>query len=175
VRLIPSILALLVACSLAATATAAGPKHQVDRGVVQSVSASRIALRELDGGLVSIAVGPQTRVVLNGRAASLADIQPGFVAAVSHNGDGPATAIRAFGRVQAIVDSGVIVSRARRALTIRTGGGTTLSFRITSRTTIRWRGLLVRAAALRPGRFAQVAHTPGGEALRVVVRLRGPA
>jgi hypothetical protein len=174
-RLISGFVALLVACSLAGTAMAAGPKHEVDRGVVQSVSPSRIVLRELDGGLVSIAIGADTHVFLNGRPAALGDIQPGFVAAVTHKGDEPATAIRAFGRVQPAVDSGVIVSRKGRVLTIRTDDGGTRSFQITLRTRIRWRGLPARVGALRAGRFAEVAHTSGGEALRIVIRLRRQA
>jgi len=175
VRLISGIVALLVACALVGTATAANPKHQVDRGVVQSVSASRIVLRELDGSLISIAIGPQTHVFLNGRRAAITDVQPGFVAAVTHKGSDPAMAIRAFGRVQPSVDRGVIVTRTAHVLTIRTDAGSTMSFRITPRTRIRWRGLPVRLGALRPGRFAEVAHTADGEALRIVVRLRGPA
>jgi len=174
VRLISCLVALLVAYSLAGTATAAGPKHEVDRGVVQSVSPSHIVLRELDGGVLTISVGPRTHVFLNGRPAALTDIQPGFVAAVTRKGDEPALAIRAFGRVQATVDRGVIVSRVGRVLTIQTDDGATMSFRLTVRTKIRWRGLPVRLAALRAGRFAEVTHTTGGEALRIVVRLRGP-
>jgi hypothetical protein len=173
VRLISGIVALIIACSLAGTATAAPRKHEVDRGVVQSVSESLIVLRELDGGLVSLAVGPRTHVFLNGRPAALTDIRPGFVAAVTHDGDEPATAIRAFGQVQATVDRGVIVSRAARVLTIRTDDGVTMRFRITLRTKIRWRGLPAGIGALRRGRFAEVAHTAGGEALRIVVRARG--
>jgi len=174
VRLISGLfVALLVACSLAGTATAArGPKHQVDRGIVQSVSASQIVLRELDGSVVSIAVDSGTQVFLNGRPAALTDIQPGFVALVAHNGQDPALTIRALGRVQPAVDSGVIVSRTGVVLKIRTADGATMSFRITVRTKIRWRGLPARVAVLKPGRYATVVHTAAGEALRVAVRIR---
>jgi hypothetical protein len=175
-RLISGFVALLVACSLAGTATAArGPKHQVDRGIVQSVSASQIVLRELDGSVVSIGVDADTQVFLNGRPAALTDIQPGFVALVAHNGDDAALTIRALGQVQPAVDSGAIVSRTGVVLRIRTADGTTMSFRLTARTKIRWHGLPARVAALRPGRFATVVHTASGEALRIVIRLRGPA
>ena len=66
----------------------------------------------------------------------------------------------------------MVVSRAARELTIRTDAGETKSFRITPRTKIRWHGLPVRIAAIRPGRLVEVTHTPVGEALRIVIRAR---
>ena len=171
-RLLSGLAALLAALSLAGTAAAATHELQVNRGVVQPISSSSIVLRELDGSIVPLAVGPDTRVLLNGLPATLADIQPGFVAAVVHDGTQPARAIRAFGRLQATVDRGVVVSRAAHVLTILTDAGEAMSFRITQRTKIRWHGLPARIAALRPGRFVEVAHTPAGEALRVAIHAR---
>ena len=54
-------------------------------------------LRELDGSTASLAVGPKTRVKVNGLLATLTDIRPGFVATVVHNGAKPAQVVRAFG------------------------------------------------------------------------------
>ena len=171
-RPVAALVTLLVSGLLAApvAATAASHTREVDRGVVQSVAATHIVLRELDGTLVSVAVTPGTRVFVNGRRAALADLQPGFVAAVTHNGPAPATAVRAFGRVQTTVDHGVVVSREGRILTIRTDAGAALTFRLTLRTKIRFRGLPARLGAVRAGRLADVTHTPGGEAVRVVLR-----
>ena len=56
-------------------------------------------LRALDGTEVTVAVGPATRVRLNGRAATLAMVRRGFVAEAVTAGNGPALVIRAFGRV----------------------------------------------------------------------------
>ena len=100
--------ALLVATlTVAGTANASSTSLTIDRGVVQSVSQAQIVLRELDGSSVSLAVGPNTRVLLNGLPAQLGDIQPGFVAAVTHNGARPARVVRAFGRVAPVIDRGV--------------------------------------------------------------------
>jgi hypothetical protein len=171
-RWIPGLAALVAALAFAGTTDAATTALSTDRGVVQSVSATKIVVRELDGSTVSIAIGAATRVRVNGLAATLADVRPGFVAAVTHDGAAPAVFIRAFGRVEPVVDRGTIVSLVARQLTIRAGSGASLTFRVTARTRIRWRGLPATRAALRPGRFAIVDHTPAGEALRIAVRPR---
>jgi hypothetical protein len=165
---------LVFASALAFAGTAAGGTRalQIDRGVVQTVSPARLVLRELDGSLVTIAVGPRTRVRVNGLASAVAVIRPGFVATAVHDGDAPAVAIRAVGRVVSMVDRGTAVSLVFNRLTIRTASGASLVFRITPRTRIRVRGLPATLAALRPGRVVDVAHDAAGNALRIAVRPR---
>jgi hypothetical protein len=170
VRPLISLVAIVSALALAGTATAATRTLTVDRGVVQSVSSTLIVLRELDGSTVALQVGARTRVLLNGQPATLTDIRPGFVAAVTHNGSAPARVVRAFGRVTPTVDSGVVVSVSRRVLVIRKPDGATLTFQVTARTKIRWRGLPATIAAVRPGRLVQVTYTQGGAAIRIAVR-----
>jgi hypothetical protein len=68
---------------------------QIDKGVIVSVSATLIVLRQIDGGFVSVGVGPQTVVVLNNAPASLSELRPGYLAAVLHHGAQPAREIRA--------------------------------------------------------------------------------
>jgi hypothetical protein len=169
-RSIVRLVAVLSALSLAGAGSAFARGAVLDRGVVQSVSTTRIVLRELDGRTIEIVVGPLTRVLVNGGPAALLDVQPGFVAAVRHDGSAPARVIRAFGRLQQLVDRGVVVSMAPRRLVIRRVAGDMLSFRVTFRTRFRWRGLAATAAAVRPGRVVDVSHTPGGVAVRVAVR-----
>jgi hypothetical protein len=70
----------------------------VDRGVVRAVSASLILLRRADGTTLAIAVGPSTRVLVNGQPATIASVGRGMTAAVRHAGSHPALAIRARGR-----------------------------------------------------------------------------
>jgi hypothetical protein len=170
VRLLISLTAVVSALALTGTATSATHALTVDRGVVQSVSSSRIVLRELDGSTASFQVGARTRVLLNGRPATLADILPGFVAAVAHNGSAPARVVRAFGRTSPAIDSGVVVSVSRRVLVIRTPDGATMRFEVTARTTFLLRGLPATIAAVRPGRLVKVTHTQGGAAIRIAVR-----
>lgn len=157
--------ALLVAIlTVGGTARAARTALTIDRGVVQSVSPTQIVLRELDGSSVSLAVGPNTRVLLNGLPAQLGDIQPGFVAAVTHNGSRPARVVRAFGRVAPIVDRGVVVSASPEQLVIRRLAGGLLTLKLTAATRIRLNGGPATVADIRPGMLARVTHTRAGVA-----------
>jgi hypothetical protein len=49
------------------------------RGVVQSVSARAVVLKELDGSSVSVPVDATTRVFVDGKPASLGAVKPGFL------------------------------------------------------------------------------------------------
>ena len=164
----PRRLAVLVAClatlGLAGAASAAVGELEIDRGIVQSVSATQIVLRELDGSSVALAVNADTRVLLNGSPAQLADVKPGFVAAVGHNGTRPARYVRAFGRVATNVDRGVIASVSGRRFTLRRADGSVLSLRITASTRVRLNGLPATVAAIRTGRLARVTYTADGTA-----------
>jgi hypothetical protein len=56
-------------------------KHQAhtvsyDRGRVQSVGTSSVTLKERDGSVWTIAVGPGTKVTIDGRVAPLAQVRP---------------------------------------------------------------------------------------------------
>ena len=53
----------------------AGPRAPV----VQSVGAAAVVVTRANGTTRAIAVGPATRILLNGRAATLADLRPGDV------------------------------------------------------------------------------------------------
>ena len=164
----PRHLVVLVACLttlvVAGTASAGLRDLTIDRGIVQSVSASQIVLRELDGSSVALTVNGATRVLLNGSPAQLADIQPGFVAAVAHNGSKPARAIRAVGRIATTIDRGVIASVSGRQFVLRLVDGSSLTLRITPRTRVRLNGSPATTAAIRPGRLARVMHTADGKA-----------
>ena len=159
--------------ALAGTASAGLRDLTIDRGIVQSVSASQIVLRELDGSSVALAVNDTTRVLLNGSPAALTDIQPGFVAAVAHNGQRPARVIRAFGRVATTVDRGAIASVSARQFVLRRPDGSLLALRITPATRVRLNGLSATPEAIRPGRFARVTYTADGRAKLVQLFGRG--
>ena len=47
-----------------------------DQGRVQAVTPTSLTLRELDGSVVTIAVSSATRVVIDGRVASIAAVRP---------------------------------------------------------------------------------------------------
>jgi hypothetical protein len=163
-RPLATIVVAVAALAFAATAGAGSGGLTVDRGIVQFVSSSQIVLRELDGSSVSLAVDGSTVVRLNGLPAGLAEIQPGFVAAVLHSGPRPARAIRAFGRVATSVDSGVIASVEPGRFALRRADGSLITLRTTPSTRVRLNGRPATTAAIRPGRLARVTHTSDGRA-----------
>jgi hypothetical protein len=166
IAIVATLAVVLVVPGLAA-ARAAAPT--IDRGVVQSVSATEIVLRALDGSLVQLAVGPLTTVRLNGAPSHLAALRPGFVAEVTHRGDRPAGLVRAFGRVK-VEARGVVTVLSVTTIEVRTAAGT-VTIPLTSTTRFRRHGLPVKRAAAGPGALVTVVHDEGGPA-RVIRVLR---
>jgi hypothetical protein len=83
-----------------AASSVASPRDRPssERGIVQSVSASGLVLKALDGSTVTVAVDARTRVLLDGRATSIGAVRPGFVVVVTLRGasDQPALQVEAF-------------------------------------------------------------------------------
>lgn len=172
-RILAPVVALL-AIVLPAAATAARADLTVDRGIVQSVADGQIVLRALDGGVESFTVAATTRVKLNGVRVALAEIQPGFVAAVVHDGLAAATLIRAFGR-PTVTERGIVTVLARASITFRTSAGTLVTVPLTAATRFRFRGLLARRTLARPGALVAVRQIGGGPATVVNVLERARA
>ncbi len=174
-RAVRTVLVVVTALALAlpALAEAGRGKVVIDRGVVQSVSATEITLRELDGAVVPIAVGPSTRVQVNGAPARLEDVRPGFVAAVQHRGTEPALSVRAIGKIPVLVDRGIVTALSPDAITLRRDDGTTVTIPLDSATRFHRLGAAARRAAARPGAVVAVTHPDGGAA-RVVNVLKRP-
>jgi len=161
--------AVCAALVAAAPSPAAG---RVERGIVQSVAPAAIVLRALDGTEVTVAVGPETRVRLNGRAATLAMVRRGFVAEAVTAASGPALVIRAFGPAAEEAVVGRLVRVRPQVIVVRSGTGERLRIPIT-RATRAWRGAAtVGLRTLRGGMQVQIVRTPKGAA-RVVLVLSG--
>jgi hypothetical protein len=168
--------AALVLAAVCAVLVAAAPSSAagrvVERGIVQSVGPATVVLRALDGSEVAVAVGPATRVRLNGRAATLAMVRRGFVAEAVTSGNGSAVVVRAFGRAAEEAVVGELVRIRPRAIVVRSGTGERLRIPIT-RATRAWRGsATVALRTLRSGMQVQIVRTPKGAA-RVVLVLAG--
>jgi len=160
-----------VCVALVAAAPSAAAGRVVERGIVQSVAPAAIVLRALDGTEVTVAVGPATRVRLNGRAATLAMVRRGFVAEAV-TASGPALVIRAFGRAEEEAVVGRLVRVRPQVIVVRSGTGERLRIPIT-RATRAWRGAAtVGLRTLRGGMQVQIVRTPKGAA-RVVLVLSG--
>jgi hypothetical protein len=73
-----------VAVATATTTTTQGA--QTSEGVVQSISPRAVVLRELDGTTVTLEVGPQTVVLIDGNPGALWQVRPGYVVEASSLG-----------------------------------------------------------------------------------------
>jgi len=69
-----------------------------DRGRVTAVGASSLTLREPDGSIVTIQVAAAAVIRLNGRAATFAQIQPGFLVQTLGVDGNPARRVQATAR-----------------------------------------------------------------------------
>src|SRR5438128_565818 len=88
---------VLIAPSFAAAAKPVqGDKAKAGtrEGIVQSVSAKAIVLRELDGRTVTIPVAPSTQVFVDGKRATLHAVKAGFVASVAWKTSRPARVLQ---------------------------------------------------------------------------------
>jgi hypothetical protein len=65
-----------------------------DRGRVQSVTATSLTLRERDGSVWTIAVGPATKLTIDGKAATIAQVLPLEQATTMAVDGGAATFVR---------------------------------------------------------------------------------
>jgi hypothetical protein len=163
--------AVAVGLSFAAAAPAVAADRVVERGIVQSIDATAVVLRALDGTDVTVALGPATRLRLNGTAVSLDRIRPGLVAEAVTVGPGPARVLRAFGRVEPRVERGALFRLRAAALVLRGNAGGRVVIPFGARTTVVRGGRPVRLRSLRPGVQLEVVLAANGSAR--VVRVLG--
>jgi hypothetical protein len=94
-------------------------------GIVQSVSASAIVLRQLDGSTVSVSIGSSTQVFVDGKRASLRDVKAGYVASAAWKAGGSARVLQAFDlSARHAVRVGVVDSVSTGALVVTETGVT---------------------------------------------------
>jgi hypothetical protein len=133
-----------------------------ERGVVQSVSTSGLVLKRLDGSTVAVAVDERTRVLIDGKPASILDVRPGFVAAVSFRGATGHVALEvdAFSTppVPVRVESaaGIVRSVSPAELVLFSLGGSTVRVSLAGETRVVLDGKPASVADLRPGFVAVV-------------------
>ena len=153
----------LAIVGLVAAPHATAADRVVERGIVQSVTPSAVVLRALDGVDVQVAIGPGTRIRLNGRSATLADIRPGFVAETVRHGSHPAVRLRAFGRVAPVTEQGRILAVRGTAIVLRTAVAR-VRIPLTAATVARRQGRLVPLRILRVGLRVEVTRADDGSA-----------
>jgi hypothetical protein len=141
-------------------------QRKVERGVVQSAGGTSIVLRELDGSVVTVAVVPQTQIIVNRQPAGLTSIQPGFVAEVVHFGSGPAVSIVAIGVAKPTRDRGVVQSVGSSSLVLSTSSGP-VTINVGPGTTVSLNGRPAALGELRAGDLAEAAHVGASPAIEI--------
>ena len=121
------------------------------KGIVQSVSAHAIVLRELDGSTVRVPVGPGAHIFVDGKRASHRDVKAGFVASAMWRAGKPAV-LHAFdlSRPNA-VSVGLVDSVSARSLVVTGLGGAPVSILVDAKTRVFVDGKRATLAAVRAG------------------------
>ena len=159
----------LAIAGLVAAPQAIAADRVVERGIVQSVTPSAVVLRALDGVDIEVAIGPGTRIRVNGLPAD-----PGRCSTRLRRRDRSATAcnpavrLRAFGRVGSLTERGRLLAVRDTSLVLRTGAGR-VRIPLTSATLVRRQGRLAAVRILRIGMRVEVARSDDGSA--TVVRI----
>ena len=164
---------------LATGEAAAGPGSLfrppiVSRGIVQSVSAVAVVLKQLDGTTVTVGVDSSTLVHVNGQPATLADVHPGAVAAAFRRRRGPALELRVFEssrQARLVVDYGVVQSVSATSVVLRRADGTTVVITVGPATRVILNGKPATFAAIQPRMSLAARHR--GSHPELALRARG--
>jgi hypothetical protein len=142
-------------------------------GRVDSVGSNSITLKKKDGTTVSIGVNADTRILVGGKAATLADVETGYRAYVRRTAaDGPAAVIRAYepgAGAHKLLVRGLVDSVASDSITLKGRRDATLTIHVTAQTIIRVGGQPGALSDIKQGYRAFVLRAgAGGEALAIV-------
>jgi hypothetical protein len=145
-----------------------GKAHAV-AGVVQSVGSDSITLELKKGATLTVQVNADTRIVVNRKVGTLADIEVGYRALVKGKRGQPAKAIRAYekpapGRVVA----GKVDSVGSDSITLKKRDGNSVTIDVNADTKIRVNGKPGSLSDIETGYGAVVRRTaPGGPAAAI--------
>ena len=138
--------------------------HQNAQGVVQSLAGRTVVVRALDGSTVTVPIGPGTRVLVDGKAAALRDVKPGFVAIVKWEGGPWAQQLAAFDLSPASGERLAVVKTVSANGVIVTGAnGGTVTIHANVRTRVFLDGKPSALANIEPGFTLVTTATKGGK------------
>ena len=156
-----------------ASVNVVGPRGQAhtvvyDRGVVTTVGALAVTLKELDGSLVTIPLAPNAVVVVGGQSGSLGQIQPGFTATTVCVDGAPARSVNATPpRTPPTLTQGRVVSVSGSSLTLKQRGGSLVTVAVAPDARVVVNGAPAQLSQIRPGFSATAASISGQPAVRV--------
>ena len=140
--------------------TAAAKRHAVG-GVVQSVASDSVTLTRKKGDPVTVQVNGDTKIVVNGKSATLSDVKIGYVAlARVPKAGGPAKLLRAHA-VPALgtIVAGQVDSVGGNSITLKKKDGSTVTIAVNADTKIFVSGKAATLADVETGYVAYVSRT----------------
>jgi hypothetical protein len=142
-------------------------------GKVQSVGSNSITLTKKDGSAITIGVTSDTKILVNGKAATLADVEAGYGVLVRRSSaDGPAAVIRAYETKQAgqkLLVAGIVDSVGSDSITLEGHSGATVAVTVNASTMIRVAGKAGSLADIKAGYRAIILRSAAdGPALAIV-------
>jgi len=145
-----------------------GPPARSGQGIVLSVSARAVVLKELDGSTVSVPVDAKTRVLVDGKPASLRAVKPGFVAVAKWR------AGKATQELQALnaTDVAVVESVSADAVVVQEARGSTVTIPVDAKTRVFVDGKPASLRAVKPGYYTVVTNVKGSKGNKPASELR---
>ena len=145
-----------------------GKSHAI-AGVVQAVGSDSITLKPRKGAPVTVQVDAHTRIVVNRKVGTLADIEVGYRALVKGKRGEPAKAIRAYEKPSpGKVVAGKVDSVGSDSITLKKRDGTLVTIEVNADTRIRVNGKPGSLSDVETGYRAVVRRTaPGGPAAAI--------
>ena len=145
-------------------------------GKVTAVGSDSITLTKKDGSSITIGVTADTKILVDGNAGSLTDVETGYGAYVRRaSADGPAVVIRAYEKKQGgghkLLLRGVVDSVVSDSITLKGHGDATLTIAVSPSTIIRVAGAAGSLSDIKAGDHALVLRVgKDGPALAIIVR-----
>lgn len=129
------------------------------RGIVQSVSVRAVVLKELDGSTVRVPVDAKTRVLVDGKPASLRAVKPGFVAFAKWAAGKATQELQAFNTAGV----GVVESVSADAVVVQEARGSTVTIPVDAKTRVFVDGKPASLRDVKPGYYTVVTNVKGSK------------
>jgi hypothetical protein len=149
------------------------PAARSGQGIVQSVSARAVVLKELDGGTVRVPVDAKTRVLVNGKPASLRAVKPGFVAVAKWTAGKATQELQAFDLSgQNAAGLAVVESVSADAVVVQEARGSTVTIPVDAKTRVLVDGKPASLRDVKPGYYTVVTNVKGSKGNKPASELR---
>jgi hypothetical protein len=146
-------------------------------GIVQSIRPHAVVVRQLDGRVLRVPVGPRTTVFVDGVRSSLDQVKPGFVVTFAVRAGRAALEVRArsIPAPSPVSTVTVVQSVTADAVVVTRPNGSTVTIAVGARTNVLLNGAPVTIADVRPGDvLVKIGGAGSGKKPARVLQVRRP-